>query len=133
MRSAVVSERVDDRRLAVAVFFLDRRDEEIRPALVGAGERCFDRRDIALPGGRLAIAASSVGAVALGDHGQDRAACRSARLRRRSAQAREARIAARDAAVLVDGGNRHRRILEEPHEAHFGARAADRCRRRWRG
>ena len=35
-------------------------------------------------------------------------------------QACESRIGIRDPALLVDGRDRHRRVLEEAHEAHFG-------------
>ena len=67
-----------------------------------------------------AIAASSAGAVALGDHGQDRAAL-AARLRRRPwNMPREQRVASARCGRPVDGRDRHRRIVEEAHEAHFG-------------
>ena len=66
------------------------------------------------------IAASSAGAVALGDDGEDRAAAAALALQHRIEQPREQRIRAHDRALLVDGGDRHRRVLEEAHEAHFG-------------
>ena len=42
-------QRVDDGRLAVAVLVLDRRTKKRGPAFALAGERGFDRRNIALP------------------------------------------------------------------------------------
>ena len=54
--------------------------------------------------------------VALGHHRQDRTLL----VQHAVEGTGKARIAARDAAELVDGRNRHRRILEEAHEAHFG-------------
>ena len=68
------------------------------------------------PAAALAIAAFSAGAVALGDAGQDRAVVA---LEQTFEGRGETRIAAGDAADLVDGGDRHRRVLEEAHEAHF--------------
>ena len=55
------------------------------------------------------------GPVGFGHHRQDRAAARQQAFERRG----EARIAAGNAAGLVDGGNGHRRVLEKAHEAHF--------------
>ncbi len=68
------------------------------------------------PSAALRIAASSAPPVALGHHRQDRAVVA---LEHAFEGAGEARIAARDAAGLVDGRDRHRRVLEEAHEAHF--------------
>src|SRR5215468_5146200 len=43
-------------------------------------------------------------------------------------QARKSRIRVRDPTLLVDGRNRHRRVLKETHEAHFrGALRIDRA------
>ena len=60
-------QRVDDGRLAVAVLVLDRRHEKRRRAFAGAGERGFDRRNIALPLTRLADRRLERRPVALGD------------------------------------------------------------------
>ena len=109
-------ERVDDRRLAIAVAILDAEHEEIGPALALPGERGFDRRDLALAFGRLTDGGFERGAVALGDHGEDRAVVA---LERAFEGRRKARIAACDAPMPVDGGDGHRRVLEEAHEAHF--------------
>ena len=111
-------EHVDDRGLGLAVVLLDRRDVEAAPALVGAAEGCLDRRNLALASGRALDRGIQRLAVAFGDDGQDRAAlgvlegCRE--------QAGKQRIGARDLSGLVDRGDRHRRRLEEAHEAHFG-------------
>ena len=114
-------ERVDDRRLLVALLLvLDRGDEEARKALARAGERGIDRSDLALPFRRLADGGFERVAVAIGDDGEDRPVARAFALECRVEQAREARIRIRDPAGLVDGRDRHRGILEEPHEADFG-------------
>ncbi len=112
-------ERVDDRGLAVALAsLLDRCDEEAREALAGAVERGIDRGDLALPVRRLADRGFERSAIALRHHRQDRAVALGPK--RRMEQPRKSRIRIRDAALPVDGGDRHRRVLEEAHEAHLG-------------
>ena len=110
-------ERVDDRGLAVASSSSTAETKKLaqrspRPASAastgamspwpsrGLADRGFERR-----------------AVALGHH--RRGSSGSSPLSTPSKAAGEARIAARDAAGLVDGRDRHRRVLEEAHEAHF--------------
>ena len=90
-----------------------------REALAGARERGVDRRDVALPVGRLGDRGFERRAVALGDDSEDRAVAALA-LEQRPEQAREQRVGAHDPALLVDGRDRHRRVVEEAHEAHFG-------------
>ena len=86
-------ERVDDRRLLIALLLvLDRGDEEAGEALAGAVERGIDRRDLALPFRRLADGGFERGAVALGDDGEDRAVARALALERGVEQPREPRI-----------------------------------------
>jgi hypothetical protein len=114
-------ERVDDRRLLVALLLvLDRGDEEAREALARAGQRGIDRGDLALPIPRLPDRGFERVAVALGNDRENRAVAGTLALERRVEQVREARVGIRDPALLVDGGDRHRGILEEPHEADFG-------------
>ena len=109
-------QRVDDGRLAVAVLVLDRRHEKRGPAFAGAGERGFDRRNVALPLTRLADRRFERRPVALGDDRKDRALVA---FQHALEGGSEARIVARDARGLVDGGDRHGGVLEEAHEAHF--------------
>ena len=66
-------ERVDDGGFRIALVVLDRGDVEARPAVVAAGQRGVDRRDLALPLGGSADRGLERLAVALGDDGQDRA------------------------------------------------------------
>ena len=111
-------ERVNDRSFAVAVLFLDRQHEEVRPAFCAAGERRFDRCNIALPLGGLADRRFEHRPVAPDDHRQDRAVVA---FEQTFKCAGKARIAACDPAGLVDSGDGHRRVLEEAHETHFGS------------
>ena len=114
-------ERIDDRRLLVALaLLLDRGDEEAREALARARERGVDRRDLALPVRRLADRGLQHAAIALGDDREDRAVAVALALEHRVEQPREPRVRARDPALLVHRGDRHRRVLEEAHEAHLG-------------
>src|SRR5262249_25547441 len=114
-------ERVDDRGLPVALLLvLDGGDEKAGIALAGAGERGIDRGDLALPFRRLADGGFERTAVALGHDGEDRPVARGVAFEHGMEQSRKSRIRVRDPALLVDGGDRHRRVLEEAHEAHFG-------------
>src|SRR5262249_3972982 len=114
-------ERVDDRGLAVALLLvLDGGDEEAGIALAGTRERGVDRGDLALPFRRLADGGFERAALALGDDGEDRSIARGFAFEPGMEQSRKSRIRVRDPALLVDGRDRHRRILEEAHEAHFG-------------
>jgi hypothetical protein len=114
-------ERVDDRRLLVALLLvLDRGDEEARKALARAGERGIDRGDLALPFPRLPDRGFERVAVAFGDDRENRPVAGTFTLECGVEQAREARVGIRDPALLVDGRDRHWGILEEPHEADFG-------------
>ena len=114
-------ERVDDRGLPVALLLvLDGGDEKAGIALAGAGERGVDRGDLALPFRRLADGGFERAAVALGDDGEDRPIAGGFAYEHGIEQARKSRIGVRDAALFVDGRDRHRRVLEETHEAHFG-------------
>ena len=60
-------ERIDDRRLLVALLLLDRGDVEAGRAIARAVERGIDRGDLALAGGRHADRRSERSPVALGD------------------------------------------------------------------
>src|SRR5262249_57157012 len=119
----------DDRSLPIALLLVfDRGDEEARIALARAGERGIDRSDLALPFRRLADGGFERAAVALGDDGEDRSIAGGFAFERGMEQARKSRIRVRDPALLVDGRNRHRRVLKETHEAHFpGALRIDRA------
>src|SRR5581483_9677443 len=75
------------------------------------------RRDIALPFGGTADRRLERGAVALDDDVEDRAVIGPEHLRE---GAHKARIFPRDTSTFVDGGDRHRRVVKETHEAHFG-------------
>ncbi len=134
-------QHVDDGGLGLALVFLDRGDEELTPALLGAIEHRLDRRDVALPLGRLVDGRDQQVAVAGVDRPEDRlvgSAIGAQALR----QLGEAGIGADHRAGAVHGRNRHRGVVEEAHEAHFGgalrigtlvARAADHQRARGAG
>ena len=124
---------VDDCRLVVAHLLLDRGDVEAGIALARTGERGIDRRDLALLVGCLAQRRLQRGPVALGHHRQDGAAVGTVALEHRAEQPREQHVGADDLARLVDGRDRHRGVVEEAHETHFGQRAAGRSRGRARG
>ena len=113
-------ERIDDRRLAVALLFLDRSDEEGGKALASAGKGGIDRRDLALPVRGLANGAFERSAIALGHHRENRALVEPSFLKRGVEQPREQRIRiARCVPCPVHSRDRHRRVLKEAHEAHF--------------
>ncbi len=108
-------EHIDDRGLGIAVLLLDRRHVKAAVALAAAAQAGVDRRDLALSGSGLADRTFQGLAVALGHSGEDRAAV----AQRAREHAGEQRIGARDFSGFVDGGDRHRRRLEEAHEADF--------------
>ncbi len=112
-------ERIDDGRFLVALGLLDRGDIEAAEALARPGQHRIDRRDVGLAGRRGADGGFERRPVALGDDGADRAVLALAAARAVE-QPREQRIGADDAALLVDGRDRHRRVVEKPHEADFG-------------
>ena len=112
-------QHVDDRSLGLALLFLDRGDEELPPPLLGAVEHHLDGCDIALPLRRLVDGRDQQVAVARIDRAENRfagGAVRAKALR----ELGKARIGADDRAGAIDGRNRHRRVVEEAHEAHFG-------------
>jgi hypothetical protein len=114
-------ERIDDRRLLIALLLLDRGHIEAGRAIAGAFKHGIDRGDIALPGRRPAQRRLERCAVALRDHRQDRAVVGALALVHRMEQPCKQRVRARDPALLVDGRDRHRGIVEEAHETHFGS------------
>ena len=69
-------QHVDDGGFGLALVLLDRGDEELAPALLGAVEHRLDRRDVALPFGGLVDRRDQLAALAVVDHGQDRLAGR---------------------------------------------------------
>ncbi len=146
MRCCGGLERIDDGRLLVALLvLLDRvTTKKLAKRSPGAAERGIDRRDLALPFRRLADRGFERGAVAFGHDREDRAPSIAAPspLSTGWNRPREQRRSAHDLALPVDGGDRHRRVLEEAHEAHFGgalrvgavvARAVDHERARGTG
>ncbi len=112
-------ERIDDGRFLVALLFLDRGDIETAEPFAVARERRIDRCDVAVAKRGLRDRRGERLAVAFDDRGEDRAVLPLAAARAVE-QAREQRIGAHHAAMLVDGRDRHRRVMEEPHEADFG-------------
>ncbi len=115
-------DRVDDRGLALGLVVLDGRDIEARRTISFARQRNVNRRDVALPVRRLHDRGFERLAVVLGDDGEDRAPFGRQRLALHDAmlQPHERRVRARDLARFVDGRDRHRRVVEEANEAHFG-------------
>src|SRR5262249_44130065 len=114
-------ERVDDRSFTIALLLvLDRGDEKAGIALAGTFERRLDRINFALSVCRRADSGFEDAPVALGDDGEDRAILPSFAFEYGVEQAGKPRIGIDDPSLLVDRGNRHRRILEEAHEPHFG-------------
>ncbi len=90
---------------------LDRRDIEARRSARPSPSSAASTGAISpCPSAALRIAASSGGAVALGDDGEDRAVvgAGSLALEQRMEQPREQRVGAGDLALLVDRGDRHR-------------------------
>ena len=115
-------DRIDDRRLAVALVLLDRRHVEARRAVGVARQRRIDRRDLALTLRGAADRGGEPRPVALDDDREDGPPLRRRRFALADAvvETRERCIGAGDPALPVDGGDRHRRVVKEPHEAHFG-------------
>ena len=112
-------QHVDDRGLGLGFVLLDGGDEELAPALLGALQHRLDRGDVALPFGGLVDRRDQMVAVARVDGAEDRlggGAVAAQPLR----QLGVARVGADHAAGAVDGRDRHRRMVEEAHEAHFG-------------
>ena len=113
--------RVDDCGFTVALLLvLDRYDEEAGIALADTGERRVDRINLALSLCRLADGGFERTLVALGNDGEDRAVVPRSAFEYGVEQAGKSRIGVDDPPLLVDGGDRHRRILEKAHEPHFG-------------
>ena len=112
-------QHVDDRGFGLALVLLHRGDEELAPALPRAFQQRLDRGDVALPFGGLGDRGNQQPAVAVRHGGEDRLVD-GAGGRQALRQLGEARIAAHHGAGAVDGGDRHRRVVEKPHEAHFG-------------
>ena len=112
-------QHIDDGGLGLALVLLDRGDEELPPALLGAVEHRLDRRDIALPLGGLVDRRDQQIAVARVDGGEDRLAGRAVGAEALR-QLGEAGIGADHRAGAVHGRNRHRGVIEEAHEADFG-------------
>src|SRR5215471_16746283 len=108
-------QRIDDGGFTVAIFLVDGQHEKVRPAFTDPCQWGLDRRNVALTFRRLADRRFEGRPVTLDDDGQNGSIdeqpleCGG-----------EARVPAPDAAVFVHGGDCHRSILEEPHEAYFG-------------
>ena len=112
-------QHVNDRGFGLALVLLDRGDEELAPALLGAFEHHLDRGNIALPFRRLVDRRDQQVAVAGADGPEDRlvgGGVEAQTLR----QFRKPRIGADHGAGAVDGRDRHRGVVEETHEADFG-------------
>ena len=113
-------ERVDDGGFLVALLLLDRGDIEAAEALAVTGKRRVDRRNVAL-------------AAAAAWRSRSRARRDRARRRRRRSSglppvaglsafwnSRANSGLVRTIRPLIDGRDRHRRVVEEAHEANFG-------------
>ena len=109
-------DRVHDRGLALARA-LHRRDVEARRARGVAGERRLHLARLSAAVERRAHLRLEAAALALRHHGEDRTLLAIAGA---AEQAHEARVAVADPAFAVDGGDRHRRVVEEAREAHLG-------------
>ncbi len=134
-------QQVDDGGFGLAFVFLDRGDEELPPAFLGAVEHRLDRRDVALPFRRLVDGRDQQAAIALADRSENRLAGRAVRAQALR-QFRKAGVGANHRAAAVHRRDRHRGVIEEAHEADFGgalrigplvARAADHQRARGAG
>ena len=112
-------QHVDDGGFGLALVLFDRGDEELPPALPRAVEHRLDRGDVALPFGGLVDRRDQEAAVAGVDGAEDRLGGRAVGAEALR-QFGEARIGAHHRAAAVDGRDRHRRMVEEAHEAHFG-------------
>ncbi len=106
--------------LGLALVFLDRGHEELAPALLGAVEHSLDRGDIALAFGGLVDGRDQQAAVARVHGAEDRLVGRAVRAQALR-QLGEAGIGAHHGAAAVHGRDRHRGVVEEPHEADFGS------------
>ena len=112
---------------------LGRRDEEARGGALLALQRRVDGREIGASFDGAGDRALQRLVVALGDAGEDRARA-VGRAQGFGHQPREGGVGAHDDAARVDDRDRHRRLVEEAREAHFGKRAGFRTApRRARG
>ena len=111
-------QRIDNGRFLVALLFLDRRDIEAPEAFARPGQHGIDRRDVALALRGLADRGFQRRPVSFGNDGADRPAAAVA-AKHALKQPCEQRVGAHNAAVPVDGGDRHRRIMKKAHEAHL--------------
>ena len=112
-------QRIDDGRFLVALFFLDRGDIETAEPLAVPRQHGIDGDDVALAERCLLDRRLQRLAVTLRDDDEDRpilALAAAGALK----QARKQRIGAHHTAVLIDGRDRHRRLMEETHETDFG-------------
>ena len=111
-------QRINNRGFLIALFLLDRGDVEPAEALALTGQHGIDRRDFGLAERRLPDCARQRFAIARSNGGKDRTIlCLAAGAVK---QPREERVGANHAAMFVDRGDRHRRMMKESHEANFG-------------
>ena len=127
-------ERIDDRGFAVALLLLDRGDVEARRSARRSPSSAASTGAISpCPVGGLADRRFQRLAVALGDHGEDRAVVAalafSAAWNRRANSALVRAILPALSTVAIAIGV----LLEEAHEAHFGGALRIGRRRRARG
>ncbi|MGY4452505.1 hypothetical protein ACVWZR_007165 [Bradyrhizobium sp. i1.3.1] len=111
-------EHVHDGGFGLVLGGIHRRDEELAPALLGSFERHLDRRDVGLALRGLVDGRDQKLPVARIDRAEDRLA--GAVEPEGLPELGVARVGAHDVAAAVDGRDRHRRMVEEAHEAHFG-------------
>ncbi len=116
-RRSVVSS-VDDRGLGLALVLLDRGDVEPRPALLAPPSIASTGAISPWPSAAWLIAAINGGGR--GRRRRGRSTCWRRRRAEPLRQLREPRIGADHGAGAVDGRDRHRGVVEEAHEAHFG-------------
>src|SRR6516165_1630143 len=102
----------------IAFFFLDRRHIKPAEALAAPDQHRIDRGDVGLAERRLPDGRLQSLAVAFGDRGDDGALLGFAA--GAVEQAREQRIGAHHSAMLVDGSDRHWRVMEEANEPDLG-------------
>ena len=112
-------QHVDDRSLGLALVFLDRGDEELPPALLGALQHRLDRGDITLPVRCAVDRGDQQAAIPAVDGAEDRlvgCAVEVQALR----QFGETGVGTDHRARAIHGRDRHRGVVEEAHEADFG-------------
>src|SRR5579872_4617219 len=112
-------QRIDDGRLLIAFLLADGGDVKARGSLALAGQCGVDRSDVPPTLSRLDDRSLERRPVALSDDGTDRSAAGVA-ADHALEQPGKQRIGPYDAAVAVDCGDRHRRVMEKSHEADFG-------------